>query len=211
VRFIQVPIDGHSIPVLGLDAPQCAVEPPTIDGHALHGPAQIELGESSLRQLGKQIGDTVRVGTGASARRMTIVGTVTLPSLGLQLTDHVSLGRGAMLPESALLAIEHLSANQGPVDASLSSLSSTLAINLDPGPTSDPVVHRILAAIAANPSDQPGGTYQVERVLGAAVANETQMGSQPLTLAVALAAAMLISLAATVRSGIRQRRPSSLS
>jgi hypothetical protein len=43
------------------------------------------------------------------------------------------------------------------------------------------VVHWILAAIAANPYDQPGGTYQVERVLGAAVANETQMGSQPLT------------------------------
>jgi hypothetical protein len=135
----QVPIDSQSIPVLGLDAPDGAVEPPTIDGHPLRGPAQIELGESSLRQLGKRIGDSVRVGTGASARRMTIVGTVTLPSLGLQLTDHVSLGRGAMLPESALLAIEHLSANQGPVDASLSSLSSTLAINLDPGTRSGPV------------------------------------------------------------------------
>ena len=204
--FTQVPIDGQSIPVLGLDAPHGAVEPPTIDGHPLHGPTQIELGESSLRQLGKQIGDSVRVGTGASARQMIIVGTVTLPSLGLQLTDHVSLGRGAMLPESALLAIEHLSANQGPVDASLSSLSSTLAINLDPGIRSGPVVHRILAAIAANPYSQPGGTYQVDRVLGAAVANETQIGSQPLTLAVALAAAMLISLAATVLAGVRQRR-----
>jgi predicted lysophospholipase L1 biosynthesis ABC-type transport system permease subunit len=68
------------------------------------------------------------------------------------------------------------------------------------------VVHRILTAIATDPYSQPGGTYQVDRVLGAAVANDTQMGSQPLTLAVALAVAMLISLGATVLAGVRQRR-----
>jgi FtsX-like permease family len=204
--FTQVPIDGQSIPVLGLDAPDGSVEPPTLVGHPPYGPDQIELGETSMRQLGKQIGDTVQVGRGANSRRMAIVGTVTLPSLGLQLTDHVSLGRGAVLPESALRAIENLNRNHGPIDESFSALSSTLAIDLDPGARAGPVVHRILAAIATGPYSQPGGTYQVDRVLGAAVANATQMGSQPLTLAVALAAAMLISLGATVLSGVRQRR-----
>ncbi len=204
--FTQVPIDGQSIPVLGLDMGDGSVEPPTIDGHPLHGSDQIELGESSLHQLNKEIGDTVRVGTGASARRMTIVGTVTLPSLGLQLTDHVSLGRGAMLAESALMAIENLNGHRTPVDESYSSLSSTLAFNLDSGAQAGPVVRRIVAAVAADPYSEPGGTYEVDRVLGAAVANNTQMGSQPLTLAVALAVAMLVSLAATVLATVRQRR-----
>jgi ABC-type antimicrobial peptide transport system permease subunit len=46
----------------------------------------------------------------------------------------------------------------------------------------------------------------LERVLGAPVANDAQMGSQPLTLAVVLTVAVLLSLAATVLSGARRRR-----
>ena len=131
--FTQLPIDGQSVPVLGLATHKGAVEPPTVSGNPLHGPDQIELGENSLHQLGKHIGDTVMVGTGSTKRRMTIVGTVTLPSVGLLLTDHVSLGRGAMLPESTLMAIEHLSSHQQPEDTSLSALPSTIAIDLEPG------------------------------------------------------------------------------
>ena len=58
----------------------------------------------TLRELGKRVGDTVKVGTGPAGRTMTIVGTVTLPSFGVALADHVSLGRRAMLSEQALLA-----------------------------------------------------------------------------------------------------------
>jgi ABC-type antimicrobial peptide transport system permease subunit len=43
-------------------------------------------------------------------------------------------------------------------------------------------------------------------VLGAAIANDAQMGDQPLTLAVSLAAAVLVSLAATVLASARRRR-----
>jgi putative ABC transport system permease protein len=124
--FTQLPIDGQSVPVLGLATRKGSVEPPTFVGSPLDGPDQIELGENSLRQLDKQIGDTVLVGSGPTKRRMTIVGTVTLPSIGLMLTDHVSLGRGAMLPEGTLLAIEHLSSHQQPEDSALSALGAGL-------------------------------------------------------------------------------------
>jgi len=201
--FTQLPIDGQSVPVLGLATHKGAVEPPTFSGSPLNGPDQIELGESSLHQLGKRIGDTVIVGTGATKRRLTIVGTVTLPSVGLLLTDHVSLGRGAMLPEDTLLSIEHLNAHQQRQDASLSALPSTIVVDLDPGARAGPLVHRI---VAADPDNQPGGLYRLERVLGAPVANDAQMGSQPLTLAVVLTVAVLLSLAATVLSGARRRR-----
>ena len=200
--FTQLPIDGQSVPVLGLATRKGSVEPPTFSGSPLDGPDQIELGENSLRQLDKQIGDTVVVGSGPTKRQMTIVGTVTLPSIGLMLTDHVSLGRGAMLPEGTLLAIEHLSSHQQPEDTSLSALPSTIAIDLDPGTSAGPLVKRI---VAADPDNQPGGLYRLDRVLGAPVANDAQMGSQPLTLAVVLAVAVLLSLAATVLAGTRRR------
>ena len=201
--FSQLTIDGQLIPILGLATHVGAVEPPTITGHPISGPRQIELGTDTLRQLGKAVGETVEVGTGRTARTMTIVGTVTLPSLGLQLTDHVSLGRGAMLSEGTLLAIEDLSSHTGPANESFSSLPSTLAIDLDAGVATGPFVNRM---VAANLGGQAGSVYQVHRVLGAAVLNDVQMGDQPLTLAVVVTAAVLVSLAATVLASARRRR-----
>ena len=214
--FTQLPIDGRVVPVLGLATHRGAVEPPTVSGHALtdtnavelvrsvsRAPNEIELGVITLRQLGKKVGDKVHVGSGATARWLTIVGTVTLPSIGVVLSDHVSLGRGAMLPESTLLAIEDLSAvNPNPAEA-FSAIPSTLAVNLDPGARAGPFVQRI---VAASPGNQPGDIYQVPRVLGAAIVNAGQMGQQPLTLAIMLAVAVLVSLSATVLASARRRR-----
>ena len=81
-------------------------------------------------------------------------------------------------------------------------LPSTLVLDA-PASRIGPIVQRI---VAADPGGTPGGDYQVHRVLGAAIANDAQMGSQPLTLAVVLAAAVLLSLAATVLASARQRR-----
>ena len=62
--FSQVAIDGQEIPVMGLQRERGSVEPPTTSGHPITGPGQIELGTATLNQIGKHIGDTVRVGTG---------------------------------------------------------------------------------------------------------------------------------------------------
>ena len=79
--FTQLSVDGQQIPVLGVATHGGDVEPPTVDGQSLTGtralpiaanprldPGQIEIGELTLQQLGKSIGDTVRVGTGPTAR-----------------------------------------------------------------------------------------------------------------------------------------------
>lgn len=214
--FTQLPIDGKSVPILGLATHGGGVEPPTVFGHpitgahavelsgqSINGPDEIELGATTLRQLGKVVGNTVDVGTGPTARRMTIVGIVTLPSIGVQLSDHVSLGRGAMLPESTLLAIEDLNAlNPDPAEA-FSAMPSTLAIDLDPSTRPGALLRQI---IAADPGDTPGGIYQQPRVLGAAIVNAGQMGGQPLTLAAALGIAVLIFLSAAVVTSTRRRR-----
>jgi len=62
------------------------------------------------------------------------------------------------------------------------------------------------AITSRNPDGDPGGTYALPRVLASSVVNASQMGSQPLTLAVVLAAAVVLSLAATVLASARQRR-----
>jgi hypothetical protein len=142
------------------------------------------------------------VGTGATAQHLKIVGAVTLPSIGVSLADHVSLGRGAMLPEHTLLTIENFFKGKQS-QAAYTALPSTLAIDLRRGVPSHPIVQRILAA---DPDDTPGGMYQIHPVLAAALVNDKQMGDQPLTLALVLAAAMILSVWATVQASTRRRR-----
>ena len=215
--FAQVPIDGKEVPLLGLATHGGTVEPPTVIGHPLtdtraetiggalsHGPNEIELGLSTLHELGKRIGSLVTVGTGPTARKLVVVGVVTLPSIGVTLSDHVSLGRGGMLAESTLLSIEDLSAlNPAPAEA-FSALPSTLAIDVRAHTDPSAVVSHIVAAL--NRDGANGGVYEHPRVLGAAVVNAGQMGAQPVTLAISLALAVLISLAAMIVAATRRRR-----
>lgn len=212
--FTQLPIDGQVVPVLGLATHRGAVAPTVAGGQGLsdtrardisaRGPDQIALGTLTLQQLGKSVGDSVRVGTGASARTLKIVGTVTLPSIGVTLSDHVSLGRGAMLPESTLLSVLDIMGIDGNASEAISALPSTVAIDLKPGTPASSVVNR-LAAWAVTQGGA-GDLYQVPRVLGAQIVDASQMGSQPVALAIALAAAMLLSLLATVLAAARRRR-----
>lgn len=216
--FTQIAIDGQVIPVLGLATHLGAVEPPTVDGASLTDtrpqnilanpaltPDQIELGTLTLQQLGKSVGDSVRVGAGPTARTLKIVGTVTLPSIGVMLSDHVSLGRGAMMAESTLLSVLDLSSVASENDPeAISALPSTVALDLRPGTSANSVMGRLTAF-----ADMYGGSgdlYQEPRVLGAQIVNAGQMGSQPVVLAIALTAGVLISLTATVLAAARRRR-----
>jgi hypothetical protein len=207
--FAQLPVDGRFIPVLGIRRQLGSVQPPTTSGRPITGNDQIALGAVTLHQLGKHIGDSVRVGTGSSARTLTIVGTVTLPSFGLATADHVSLGRGAMLSEAALLAAERTGGGQPRSAAqAVLNLPSAVAIDLAHDAAEAQraqLVHRI---IAANPDQTPGGTYELSlnHARAAAILNTSQMGSQPLTLALGLAAAAVLSLALTVLASVRRRR-----
>ena len=207
--FAQLAVDHQDIPVLGLTRHQGAVQPPTTSGHPLSGQDQIELGAATLRALGKRVGDTVTAGSGRQARRLTIVGTVTLPSIGLTLADHVSLGRGGMLPGSTLLALQGLSAQltsreEHGATVADPAFPSAVAIDLKPGTSGTALAARIAGA---NPGGDPGGTYRQPRVLGRAIADAAQMGRQPLILALGLAAAVTVSLAAALLASVRLRRP----
>jgi hypothetical protein len=209
MAFTQLSVDGRSIPVLGLRRDLGTVQPPTTSGRPLSGPDQIELGRVTLAQLAKRVGDSVRIGAGRLARTVTIVGTVTLPSFGLATADHVSLGRGAMLPEDTLLAAEGLT-GQHPTSAATSrpAFPSAVAIDLVPGTTAAQRARLVARIVSANPDQTPGGTYELRRdhAMAAAIVNAQQLGRQPLALALGLAAAAMLSLALTVLGSVRRRR-----
>jgi hypothetical protein len=163
---------------MGLQRERGSVEPPTTSGHPITGPDQVELGTATLHQLGKHIGDTVRVGTGRTARELTITGTVTLPSFGLILADHVSLGRGAMLLDSTLLAIQGATAGSAhqQTASAFPAYPSAVAIDMAPGTSADArlLVRRITSA---DPDGMPGSTYPLGPQRSAAILNASAMGA----------------------------------
>ena len=207
--FSQLTIDGRVVPVLGLQRDRGSLEPPTSSGQAISDNGQIELGAVTLRQLGKKVGDTVLAGRPPYRRPLTICGTVTLPSFGVAISQHVSLGQGALLSEPALLAAQGLTSHglQSALESSQAA-PSAVAIDLVPGTSAAQraaLVHRITSA---NPDGTPGGTYELglHHAQAASIVNATQMGGQPLALALGLAAAAMLSLALTVLTSVRRRR-----
>lgn len=61
-------------------------------------PGEIVLGGSTLRQIGRQVGQTVRLGTPAGTTTMRVVGRMIVPSVGDVLTN--GLGQGAWVSAS---------------------------------------------------------------------------------------------------------------
>jgi hypothetical protein len=204
--FAQLPVDGTVVPALGLQRQLGAVQPPTTSGLALSAPDQIELGTVTLRQLGKKVGDRVRIGIGPYTRTVVITGTVTLPSFGVGAADHPSLGHGAMVPEATLLAAMGQAAGHPAESESLPVLPSALVIDLAPGTTGTQRAALVSRIVSATLDGSPGGTYELQHARASAIVNTEQMGGQPLTLALGLAAAAVLSLALTVFSLVRRRR-----
>jgi ABC-type lipoprotein release transport system permease subunit len=104
MTFFTMQIDGLSTPVLFADAP-ASFSPPIISGHALRTKNQIVLGQATLAQLGKRVGERVVVQYGSpgrsESRSLRIVGTSTLPAIGISEGLHTSMGTGAILANAA--------------------------------------------------------------------------------------------------------------
>jgi putative ABC transport system permease protein len=159
--FGQLPIDGRIVPTLGIRRHLGSVQPPTTTGHSVSGSDQIELGSATLGQLGKKVGDSVRIGIPPFARSVTVVGTVTLPSFGVGGADHVSLGRGAMLPEATLLAVTGAGDRPLSETQSVPVFPSAVAIDLAPGTTTAQRAQLVHHIVSANPDGAPGGSYEL--------------------------------------------------
>jgi len=206
--FAQVSLGSTEFPVMGIVPHGQVVEPPTTSGHPLTGENQVEFGAETMRQLRLHLGEKIHIGD--DRHPITVVGTVTLPSIGVVLTDHVSLGRGAMMEEDTLLAIL-LGPNSGPVgdnpelNVALPVYPSAAVFDVSSQAEGTALAKRIIKAVGAQPGNA-GSLYPLPPQLGAPVRNASQMGSQPRTLAIGVAIAAVLALGLTILASVRERR-----
>jgi hypothetical protein len=208
--FGQLAIDRQEVPVLGVLPERGAVQPPTTSGHELAGADQIELGAVTMRQLHVRVGGKVLVG--AAGKAFTVVGVVTLPSLGTVLTDHPSLGRGAMMDEAALLAVQRFPPYTPATFKNVAAISltagspsypSTVALDATSAAAASRAVNSLLRA---DPDQDLGGMYPLPPQQSAQVMDLRQMGGLPLSISLGMALAAVLALALTIAASVRQRR-----
>ena len=214
LRPADVQIDGQTIPVI-LAGTHARVTPPILSGHPLEADNQIVLGAATLAQLGKRVGDTVVASYGTPhdapvyipPTRLMIVGTATLPAIGVTQRLHPSMGTGAILPAgiepAAFLKVLHrLDANGANVVfvrlrtgvAPAEALTSLQRI-ADAG----------TRALSALPN--AGGIVTVLPVqYPAEIENYRSIGATPVVLAAGLAAGAVVALGLTLTASVRRRR-----
>ena len=197
VSYSSLQFDGMTVPVLGV-TPGAAVAPPVLSGRDVDGNDQVVLGASTMQQLGKRIGQTVeaRAAHGKS-ERLTIVGTATLPPIGVTGSSHLEMGTGAevsyrLIPESARNLFE---VTPGP---------NAILIRTKGGPS--PRALRNIQAIGRTLDivQNGGSVLAVQRP--AEIINYGSLGSTPFILGMALAAGAAVALGITLVNSVRRRR-----
>jgi len=200
VYFSTLRIDGLNVPVMG-GSPNAGVGPPLLSGHGFDGPHQVVLGATTLAQLHKRVGDTVEVsGPGTTRTKLDIVGTATMPAIGIAGSAHLEMGSGALLsytlipPGARNIFDERV---PGP---------NAILVQLKSG--ADPAAgFASLQAIGHKSlqfEDGGGSVLPVERP--AEILNYRTLGTTPALLGVALASGAVVALGLTLVSSVRRRR-----
>ena len=197
IYYSTLQFDGVNVPVMG-STPHAAVAPPLLSGHGLDAPDQVVLGAATLRQLHKQLGDTVeeRAHNGRPVR-LTIVGTATLPPIGVTGSSHLEMGTGAVLsyqlippPARNLFAV-----TPGP---------NAILVRTKGGPSEKAL--RSLQAIGRSLgiAENGGSVLPVQRP--AEILNYGSLGSTPALLGAALTVGAAVALGITLVTSVRRRR-----
>jgi predicted lysophospholipase L1 biosynthesis ABC-type transport system permease subunit len=200
VYFSTLQINGVNGPVLG-GSPDAAVGPPLLSGHAFDGVNQVVLGASTLAQLHKRVGETVKVGgTGKGTTTLRIVGTATLPSIGVAGSSHLEMGTGALLsytliPPKARNVFDVQQA--GP---------NAVLVRFKKGANQARATASLQSIVRKNPQIQGDGGFVEGVERPAEILNYRTLGTTPTLLGVALAAGAVIALGLTLVSSVRRRR-----
>jgi hypothetical protein len=216
--FPNIQIDGVTVPVLSMPL-HAKVYPPLLSGHEVDAGNQIVLGEQTMQELHKKIGDTVVASYGSPHDApiylrgvLTIVGTATLPAVGNPQNLHTSMGTGGIVSDlvesSAMrkaLASPYATLNGPP----------TVFIRLRPGVSVTKALaslrhiasvgNRAFTKVPDGGGD--GDSVVVEPVqYPAEIENYRSIGAIPDVLALALATGAVASLALTLAASVRRRR-----
>jgi hypothetical protein len=199
--FETFEFDGQAVPVLAMAA-GAAVQPPLLSGHGLDRANQVVLGPATMAQLHKKVGDTVVVRYTTHVTTLRIVGTATMPAVGIGHGLHLSLGAGAVIDYQLIPAvarnIQGFSSGSGP-NMILVRFKSDVA---------PAVASRSLNRIAAelSPRDSQISVLVVPVQRPAQIVNYQSMGTTPTLLAVALAVGAFGALGFALTASVRRRR-----
>ena len=205
VDFRTAEIDGQTVAALQ-GSPHAVLEPPTLSGHAVDGNGQVVVGPATLAQMHKRIGDTVVAVTEGGQARLTIVGTATLPAVGISQGLHTSMDTGAYAVVGRL-------SNQAPAACNgPTMILVTLRAGVSPaaGRASLQRIadrsNRIFDAFG--PTSACAGEFV--SVVGpqrpAEIVNYQSMGDTPAFLAAGLAVGAVAALGLTLTASVRRRR-----
>jgi hypothetical protein len=219
VSFANVQIDGLTVAALIANS-HAALAPPLLSGHGVDATNQIVLGAQTMAELHKHLGDTVIGGYGSpqdapvyiASRPFVIVGTATFPAVGPPLSQHTSMGRGAIISQGIEpAAMKKFLSRPYPTLNGPKMIFVRLrqGVSLAAGKTS---LEKIVAidnkALATLPYGAGGGDSLT--LLGvqypAEIENYRSIGATPAALALALAAGAVVALAFTLSASVRKRR-----
>jgi hypothetical protein len=199
VYFSTERIGGLTVAVMGqrTDPP---IGPHILTGHGLSGTNQIVLGTGTLDQLHAHLGQvvTVRPAGAGPVRHLTVVGTATLPAIGVGGSLHLEIGDGAIVPYEIIppAARNIFSVTPGP---------NAILVRDAPGVSAAAARHSLVRIgqqlqIAGN-----GGAIDgVERP--AEIINYRSLGMTPVVLGAVLAGGAVLALGLTLFTSVRRRR-----
>ena len=205
VDFRTTEIAGQTVAALQGTA-HASVAPAILSGHAVNRSGQVVLGPVTLAQLHKKIGDTLHVVTEGGKATFTIVGTATLPAVGISQGLHTSMGTGAYAALGRLTN-NSPSACNGP---------TMILVRLRPGVSAETgraSLQRIAQSTnrtydAFGPTSACAG--QFVSVIGAQrpaeIVNYQSIGDTPALLAAGLSAGAAVALGLTLTASVRRRR-----
>jgi hypothetical protein len=200
VYFSTLQIDGANVPVMG-GSPNAAVGPPLLSGHAFDGANQVVLGASTLAELHKHVGDTVTVGApDTGLTRLRIVGTATLPSIGVAGSSHLEMGTGALLSYTLIPPKA-----RNVFDVQYSGPNAVL-VRFKKGASPAAASASLQSIVRQNTQIKGDGGSVVGVERPAEILNYRTLGTTPTILGVALAAGAVIALGLTLVTSVRRRR-----
>jgi hypothetical protein len=216
--FPNIQIDGVTVPVLAMPS-HSKVSPPLLSGHEVDAGNQIVLGEATMQELHKKIGDTVIASYGSPHDApiylhgvLTIVGTATLPAVGNPENLHTSMGTGGIVSD-----LVESSAMRKALSSPYPTLNGPpiVFIRLHEGVSTTKALSslRKIAAVgnlAFTRVPDGGGDGDSVVVLPvqypAEIENYRSIGATPDVLALTLAAGAVAGLALTLGASVRRRR-----
>ena len=198
--FGSAALDGTDTPLLGV-TPGAKLHPPILSGRSVGSSHEVVVGSRTLSQLHKTVGDRITFGRGADARSLHIVGTATLPTIGIIHGQYTSLGVGAMID---MKLVPGYTSNIGP-DGGGYAGPNVWFIRFRPGVDAKTALVK-LRHEAGPIASEPEVLKQLRAQRPAEIVNAAEIGSSPKLLAGALGIAAFASLAFALATSVRRRR-----